>query len=260
VTTPKVRALTLCAALIVALLAVAAFVPLPYTVTRPGVTADTLGAYEGNQVLTITGTPTRATSGQLRATTISADNAGERNSLWTVLSAYLNQNEAVVPTDAVYPHANPAKAQQETTQQMVASQDSATEAALNFLHLSPDQVKVKVDLGDIGGPSAGQMLTLGIIDKIAGNGKGGDLSGGRVIAGTGTVDGATGAIGAVGGVPLKTQAAARDGATVFLLPRSECSDAKVNTPAGLRLVPVTTITESVAALEALDTGGPVPSC
>lgn len=259
-TTPRVRALSLCGALIVALLAVAAFVPLPYTVTRPGITADTLGDYQNRQVITITGATLRNTTGQLRATTISADNSDVRNSLWTALSAWLDPTEAVVPTEAVYPQTNPAKAQQETSKEMAESQNSATQAALDYLHLSPSQVKISLDLGDIGGPSAGQMLTLGIIDKIAGDGKGGDLTGGRVIAGTGTVDGKTGAIGAVGGVPLKTQAAVQDGATIFLLPRSECTDAKVNLPRELQLIPVNTISDSVAALEALNAGAPVPSC
>lgn len=165
----------------------------------------------------------------------------------------------VVPREAIYPQGNPAKATQENTQQMTQAQDSATTAALNFLHLSPDQIKVTVDLGDIGGPSGGQMLSLAIIDKLAGNPKGGDLTGGRNIAGTGTIDD-SGNVGAVGGVALKTQAAARDGATVFLVPRGECSDAKVNTPAGLRLIPVNTLVDAVNALSALDAGAGVPSC
>ncbi|MFJ1705750.1 S16 family serine protease [Kitasatospora sp. NPDC088346] len=258
-TAPKTRALGLCGALVVALFAVAAFAPLPFTLTQPGVTADTLGTYQGRPVLTITGAPVRVTDGQLRATTISATNAGERISLRRALEGWLNEDEAVVPTDVVYPEPDPADAEQETARQMTESQDSATAAALNYLHLAPEQVKVAVDLGDIGGPSAGQMLTLGIIDKLAGNGHGGDLTGGRTVAGTGTVD-ADGRIGAVGGVPLKTQAAARDGATVFLVPAQECSDAKVNLPDGLRLVPVTTVAESVAALDALAAGGTVPAC
>ena len=106
---------------------------------------------------------------------------------------------------------------------------------------------------------AGPFSTLGIIDRLAGDGNGGDLTGGKVIAGTGTIDD-QGNVGAVGGVPLKTRAAARDGATVFLVPKDECSDAKVNTPAGLRLIPVTTLTDSVNVLKALKTGGPVPTC
>ncbi|GAA2745417.1 hypothetical protein GCM10010440_33080 [Kitasatospora cinereorecta] len=259
-TAPKTRALAICSVLVGVLLAVGIFVPLPFTLTEPGVTADTLGSYQGKQVITISGAPVRTTSGQLRATTISATNPDQKLSLWRSLQAWADPNEALLPTDAVYPHSDPVKAQQETQQQMTESQDSATTAALAYLHLSPDQVKVTIDLGDIGGPSAGQMLALGIIDKLAGDGKGGDLTGGKVIAGTGTVD-PDGRVGAVGGVPLKTQGAARDGATVFLLPLGECSEAKVNTPAGLRLVPVETLSDAVAALTALSTGsGEVPHC
>lgn len=258
-TAPKTRALALCGVLVGALFAVAAFAPLPYTLTWPGTTADVLGEYQGRPVLTITGAPTRQTTGQLRMVTISATNPGERTSFWTALSAWVDEDEAVLPSEAVYPQTNPTKAQEVTAEQMTQSQDSATVAALGYLHLSPSQVKVTVDLGDIGGPSAGQLIALGIIDKLAGDGKGGDLSGGKVIAGTGTIDD-DGNVGAVGGVPLKTQAAARDGATVFLVPKSECSDAKVNTPAGLRLIPVTTLSDSVKALTALNSGGPVPSC
>ncbi|WP_308271644.1 S16 family serine protease [Kitasatospora sp. SUK 42] len=258
-TSPRTRALALCGVLVAALFGVAAFVPLPYTVTWPGMTADTLGAYEDRPVLTIIGAPLRTTEGELRMVTITATNPDQRTTFWRAMKAWFDPKEAVRPTETVYPQDSPAKAEEETAQQMAESQDSATAAALNFLHLSPDQVKVKVDLGDVGGPSAGQMLALGIVDKLSGDGKGGDLTGGLKIAGTGTID-KDGTVGPVGGVPLKTQAAARDGATVFLLPKDECSDAKVNTPGTLRLVPVGTLAESVSALEALRSGGSVPSC
>ncbi|MFD9127847.1 hypothetical protein [Kitasatospora sp. NPDC059571] len=258
-TRPKTRALAICAVLVAALFAVTAFVPLPFTLTQPGVTVDTLGQYQGVEVIRITGTPTRATTGQLRVTTISATNAGQEISFWTALNAWVRPDQAVLPSEAVYPQDNPGKAVQETTRQMTESQNSATAAALAYLHLSPEQVKVTLDLGDIGGPSAGQMLSLGIIDKIAGDGHGGDLTGGRVVAGTGTIDD-QGIIGAVGGIPLKTRAAARDGATVFLVPTEECADAKVDTPAGLRLIPVRTLADAVASLTALNSGRGVPAC
>jgi PDZ domain-containing protein len=256
---PRTRVLALCGVLVAALFGVAAFVPLPYTLTWPGLTADTLGAYQDRPVLTITGAPLRTTEGELRMVTISATNPGQKTRFWRALQAWFNPDEAVRPTETVYPQGNPTKAEEVTAQQMAESQDSATAAALDYLHLSPDQVKVKVDLGDVGGPSAGQMLALGIVDKLAGDGKGGDLTGGLKIAGTGTIE-KDGTVGPVGGVPLKTQAAARDGATVFLLPRDECADAKVHTPKTLRLVPVGTLAESVSALEALRSGGTVPSC
>jgi len=53
----------------------------------------------------------------------------------------------------------------------------------------------------------------------------------------------------------------RDGATVFLVPEAECSDAKSELPKGLRLIPVTTLKSAVNALVALESGkGAVPSC
>ncbi|MFF7636585.1 S16 family serine protease [Kitasatospora sp. NPDC008050] len=253
--TTRLRAVLLCAVVLAAFLALSFLAPLPFTKEMPGATADALNSYQGQQVLTIAGAPVRQTSGSLRVVTISATGPADSLTLGQAVSGWLDPNVAVVPRQAVYPPGNPSAA----TQQMTQSQDSATMAALGYLHLSPDQVKVTVNLGDIGGPSGGQMLSLAIIDKLAGNGKGGDLTGGHNIAGTGTIAN-DGTVGAVGGVALKTHAAARDGATVFLVPRGECSDAKVNPPAGLRLVPVNTLTDSLNALNALNSGGPLPSC
>ncbi|MFI9273610.1 S16 family serine protease [Kitasatospora sp. NPDC052896] len=257
--TPRRRALALCAVVLAGFLAVSTTVALPYTRTWPGDTANALGSYEGARVLSITGAPVRQTTGALRVVTIRADGPTVSISLEQALAAWLNPKVAVLPREAVYPQTNATQANQVSAQQMTQAQDSATTAALNYLHLSPDQVKVSVDLGDIGGPSGGQMMSLAIIDKLVGDGKGGDLTDGRNIAGTGTIDD-NGSIGAVGGVALKTWAAARDGATVFLVPRAECSDAKVNTPPGLRLVPVNTLLDSLRALGELEHGGTVPSC
>jgi Lon-like protease len=140
--------------------------------------------------------------------------------------------------------------------QMQESQDSATAAALDYLHLDDKGVDVQLRLEDVGGPSAGLLFSLGIVDKLGA----GDLTGGQVIAGTGTITGG-GKVGAVGGVPLKTQAARRDGATIFLVPKAECSDAQAELPKGLRLVPVTTLKGAVDSLKALESGkGSVPAC
>ncbi|RAG82024.1 hypothetical protein DN069_29900 [Streptacidiphilus pinicola] len=256
----------LCAALVVAPIAVAAAVPLPFTVLQPGISVNTLGSYQGSQVITITGHPTRQTDGQLRMTTIAATLPNYSPPLSEVVGAWGDPNKAVVPRGSVYPSGQSvSQANQVNQQAMQQSQESATTAALSFLGLSPAKVKVDLKLADVGGPSAGLMFTLGIIDELNGNGSGkqgaaGDLTGGSVVAGTGEIDD-SGDVGAVGGVALKTKAAARDGATVFLVPQGECSDAKVNTPKGLRLVPVTTLDQAVKSLEALQNGGAsVPSC
>ena len=97
---------------------------------------------------------------------------------------------------------------------------------------------------EIGGPSAGLMFALAIYDKITT----GDLTAGRVVAGTGAID-ERGAVGVVGGVKEKAAAAVRDQADVFVMPRANCAD--LTAPAGVRVVAVATLAEAVEALERL---------
>ncbi|MFI5680492.1 S16 family serine protease [Streptomyces cellulosae] len=255
------RAVAVCALPVVALIATAVFAPLPFSLTQPGLTANVLGDNRGTPVITISGAPTRDTEGQLRMTTIEATNPDTRVSLGDVIDSWFRTDQAVMPRDAVYPSGQSVKEiEQHNTEAMTQSQDAATRAALKYLKLSDKKVKVTLKLADVGGPSAGLLFTLGIIDKLGGDGSGGDLTGGRTIAGTGTID-ADGDVGAVGGVALKTQAARRDGATVFLVPEAECSDAKAELPKGLRLIPVTTLKSAVSSLTALASGkGSVPAC
>jgi len=255
------KAVAVCALPAAALFATAAAAPLPFSVAQPGLTANVLGANKGAAVITISGTPTRTTSGQLRMTTIEATGPDAHVSLGDVVDGWLRADRAVLPRDAVYPSGDTVKEiERHNSEQMRQSQDAATRAALKYLGLSDKNVKVTLKLADVGGPSAGLLFTLGIIDKLHGDGTGGDLTGGRTVAGTGTIDDA-GNVGAVGGVALKTQAARRDGATVFLVPKAECPDAKAELPKGLRLVPVTTLDGAVDALVALERGkGSVPSC
>ncbi|MEU3449693.1 S16 family serine protease [Streptomyces thermolilacinus] len=257
---PRARALLLCALPVLALLAAAAFAPLPYTIALPGSTADVLGVDKGRQVITITGAPVRETTGQLRMTTIVATAPGADIGLDEVARAWFRTDQAVLPHDSVYPAGKTDREiEKRNLGQMRASQDSAVAAALGHLGRSDKDVQVKLHLADIGGPSAGLLFSLGVIDKLAGDGEGGDLTGGKVVAGTGTIT-PDGTVGPVGGVALKTQAAARDGATVFLVPRAECDDALATRPDGLRLIPVTTLKDAVASLKALGDGARVPSC
>lgn len=252
--------LAACAAVIAALLAVAAFAPLPVSIVYPGTTADVLGAYKGAPVITISGTPVRRTTGQLRMVTVVATAPNASVHFSDVWHAWWDKDVAAMPRDAVYPSGGSVKdATRVDRKEMLQSQQAATAAALKHLGLSPSQVKVGLQLGDIGGPSAGLLFTLGIIDKIDGDGRGGDLTGGRIIAGTGTID-ASGKVGAVGGVPLKELAARRGGATVFLIPSDECSDAKAQLPSGLRLIPVQTLDGALSALDALKAGRKTPAC
>ncbi|MFE6741326.1 S16 family serine protease [Streptomyces tubercidicus] len=256
----RTRALAVCTALVLALLVTAALAPLPFSLAYPGMTANVLGADDGKPVITITGAQTRKTSGQLRMTSIVATGPEADVRLPDLVKGWFRTDEAVMPREAVYPVGeNTEEIAQHNAQQMRESQDTATSAALGQLGRSGKGIKVKLSLADVGGPSAGLMFALGIVDKLDGDGAGHDLTGGRKIAGTGTIT-AGGTVGAVGGVPLKTQAAKRDGATVFLVPRKECADARAELPKGMRLIPVSTLDGAVDALKALRTGDKVPSC
>lgn len=116
-----------------------------------------------------------------------------------------------------------------------------------------------VDIGlgnEIGGPSAGMMFTLGIIEKL---GKA-DITHGRFVAGTGTVD-LTGAVGPIGGIQLKMIAARRAGATIFLAPRGNCGEVRGSIPSGLTVYSVSTIDQALAALQASAAGKiNIPQC
>ncbi|MFD8639722.1 S16 family serine protease [Streptomyces zaomyceticus] len=256
------KALALCALPVAALFAVVGLAPLPYAIAQPGSTADVLGKDKGQEVITITGAPVRDTEGQLRMTTIVATGPSTDVDLADVADAWFRTDRAVLPRDSVYPTGkSDAEIEKHNLGQMKESQDAATLAALDHLDLDPEKVKVSLHLADIGGPSAGLLFSLGIVDKLDGDGDGGDLTGGGIVAGTGTIE-ADGTVGAVGGVSLKTQAASRDGATVFLVPKAECSDAQAELPEGMRLIPVTALSDAVASLRALEQGqeSKVPSC
>jgi PDZ domain-containing protein len=114
---------------------------------------------------------------------------------------------------------------------------------------------VKINLSDIGGPSAGMMFALGIIDKLTPD----NLTGGRFIAGTGEIE-PTGQVEPIGGIQQKMAGARAAGATIFLTPASNCPDTSGAVPAGLRLVKVSSLAGAVGDLQAIKKGQPVPSC
>ncbi|MCX9192519.1 PDZ/DHR/GLGF domain-containing protein [Carbonactinospora thermoautotrophica] len=115
--------------------------------------------------------------------------------------------------------------------------------------------EVKIQLDDVGGPSAGLMFALGIVDKLTP----GELTGGQFIAGTGEIDD-EGRVGPIGGIQMKIIAAQKAGATAFLVPAQNCDEALGIEPE-IKLVKVETLHGAVQALEALRTGkGDVPSC
>jgi Lon-like protease len=113
---------------------------------------------------------------------------------------------------------------------------------------------IRIGLEGVGGPSAGLMFALAVVDKLTPD----DLAGGRFVAGTGAIE-ATGNVTPINGVPFKMRKAFDEGATVFLVPAGNCEEAVATNP-GLQLVRVGTLHEAVTALESLESGGPVPAC
>jgi Lon-like protease len=320
-------------AILAILIALAAWVRVPYVELDPGPTWNTLGTDHGHDVIIISGHPTTSSTGQLRMVTIGVVS---NISLWEALRGWLSSDIAVVPREVIYP---PGQTQQQANrqdqQQFTQSQDSATTAALRELgypvlvnvkslvpggaaqgHLQagdiitsvngkpvtsaqrlgeliqakpagtaltigftragkpgttvittksdngtprlgieveqtqPSPITVKISLANVGGPSAGMMFALGIVDKLDPV----DLTGGLKIAGTGTIDD-DGDIGAIGGIPQKMLAAKRDGATIFLAPASNCAEAVQNRVPGLELVKVSTLDDALSALATLRNHG-----
>jgi PDZ domain-containing protein len=341
------RALTLLVAGVAVVVAavVAAVLPVPYVVLSPGPTLNTLGKGPGGQPLIQIGSHrAHPTTGHLNLVTVNFQGGpGDEINIFTALRAWLNPQDAVVPQQEVFGSGQTQQqVQQQDTQQMAGSQETATAGALTVLRIpfttqvqvvstepdmpaasvlkagdlitavngtrvnslaslsarigaagagrrlqltitrnhEPEHVSlvtakiqgraaigvlvqpaytfpfsVTIRVGNIGGPSAGLMFALGIIDKLGSV----NLTGGRFIAGTGEIL-PTGAVGPIGGIQQKMAGARAQGATVFLVPAANCGDARGAVPAGMRLVRVSTLAGAVSALQALRAGHPVPSC
>ena len=114
---------------------------------------------------------------------------------------------------------------------------------------------VTINLQDVGGPSAGLMFTLGILDKLDAE----SLTGGKYIAGTGEIS-VDGAVGPIGGIPQKLIAAKRKGAVAFLVPAANCAEAALRPPAGLTLVKVGTLSDALTGLQAVRRGAQPVTC
>jgi len=117
---------------------------------------------------------------------------------------------------------------------------------------------VKIQLDQVGGPSAGMMFALGIIDKLTP----GAIQGGADVAGTGTIDQA-GTVGPIGGIRQKLEGASAAGVDWFLAPADNCNEVTGHIPDGLKVFAVKTLDDSLAVLDAIRTDGDLaklPTC
>ncbi|MUL39871.1 PDZ domain-containing protein [Streptomonospora sp. PA3] len=345
------RAMTLIVAVILlaGLAAGAVYLPVPYLVASPGIALNTLGTYDGEQVIRIDGTESYTHDGELSMVTVQYSGGPDvRMDLFTVLGAWLSPTQAVLPQEALFP---PDQTVEEITQtqtvEMNSSQRRATAAALtqmgvdyetkafvaevmkdmpaqgelrkgdvitrvdgepvadkeeavelvgdrrpgDTVALTVDRggekvrvevateendegepiigvliadrmnfpFEVEISVGEIGGPSAGMMFALGIIDRLSEQ----SLTGGHEIAGTGTIT-PEGEVGGVSGVAQKMVSAQRLGAEYFLVAGESCAQTFESAATGeIEVVKVQTLDDAVEALKAIRTGegaGDLPSC
>lgn len=119
-------------------------------------------------------------------------------------------------------------------------------------------VNIKLELGDVGGPSGGMIFALGIYDELTP----GSLLGNSHVAGTGTIS-ETGQVGPIGGIRQKLYGASQAGAKYFLAPADNCSEVIGNIPEGLQVLRVKNFDEALTAVEKIGKGqdlSQLPTC
>lgn len=117
--------------------------------------------------------------------------------------------------------------------------------------------EVTIDAGRVGGPSAGLMFSLAVFDTLTE----GELTGGHVFAGTGTID-STGAVGPISGIRQKMISSADHDVEYFLAPAENCDEVRGNEPEGMEVVKVETFDQARDIVEAIGAGEDVelPRC
>ncbi len=249
--------------------------PSAYVIEEPGPTQDVLSDINGLKIIDIKNSETKKSdiekseikdskkTGKLLLVTVGTSGVpGYETTTFNAIKAWLNPERTLDPREAIVPIGQTEEQyEKESNEEMTSSQDSAIKAAkieAKKLGLSTTNKKISLHIEDIGGPSAGMIYSLGILNKINKY----DITGGKTIAGTGTID-KKGNVGAIGGIQLKMLGAKRDGATWFLAPESNCDEVEGHIPSGLRVVKVATLDDAWKALESIRSGKNVknlPSC
>ena len=157
------------ACLLLALASVAAFVPVPYVTMSPGPTVDVLAKGDGDkEIIAVSGHKTYPTKGDLRLTTVSVTNPAQKVHLVSVLGAWFDGTRAVYPRDVIYPPDKSAEeSEQESSVEMVSSQDTSVAAALDELGYDlPLQIEVLAVTK--GSPAEGKLRVRDKLREING--------------------------------------------------------------------------------------------
>ena len=141
------------------------------------------------------------------------------------------------------------------TTKPASATDKTPRLGIEIKTVQPSPYDISIDLDKIGGPSAGLMFTLGILDKLEPD----DLTDGKIIAGTGTIDD-DGNVGPIGGIPQKLVGAKAAGAQIFLVPKDNCAEALQNAVPGLPMAEVANVDDALTALKVFTSGGTPKPC
>jgi PDZ domain-containing protein len=114
---------------------------------------------------------------------------------------------------------------------------------------------IDFNLANIGGPSAGLIFSLAVVDKLTT----GEINGGKFVAGTGTITG-DGTVGPIGGITHKMYTAQQAGAVAFLVPAGNCDEARTVPDNTMQLIKAETLPQTVDALTSLTSGAEPPKC
>ena len=134
------------------------------------------------------------------------------------------------------------------------------EATIPYIGIGIDinysaEFEIKFGVTGVGGPSAGTLFAIGIIDKLTP----GALTQGKIIAGTGTID-PDGNVGEIGGIQQKLIGARDAGAVLFLAPAGNCDEVIGHIPDGLTVAAIETLEDAMDEIEAFNGGAQVTTC
>lgn len=250
----------LAAALVAGLWLTALVLPLPYVVLSPGPTLDVLGERDGREFINATA-PHYPTSGELLATTVNVTAPEQRLRLREVLQAWVRADQAVRPRRSVFGDAESTdEVMSGATAEFDRSERDAVLAGLaetGWTGSTDDPPVTLGSLGEVGGPSAGLLIALGVVDTLTP----GSLTGGEIVAGTGTVS-RTGEVGPIDGIQQKILGARAAGAGLFLVPADNCADALGADPGAMRLARADSLTDAVGVITdwVEDPEAALPSC
>jgi len=233
----------------------ALFAPLPYVVLTPGNAQDVV-----NKIITpskTAATPLKfyKADGHIYLLSILISNPDAYVTSAELIYSWGRSDFSVMPRSLFYRDGVSAKTEKAAAKtQMVDSQLSAKVAALDYLEknypdLNTGAIKpsdISISLAKTGGPSGGLAFALGIVELLTPE----NILRGLSVASTGTID-SEGNVGGIGGVAEKILAAEKAGATLILVPTSNCRDLApgvVTIPNGIKVAAVSTLKEAITAL------------